>query len=344
MKKTLLAMLMIISAVVFAQYQDYNAYDYKASIKRLDYVLTYRRNIAALQKYKVASDTIKGVVLIPKCAQCLSQDASTQAVRGASQSIRIMGIDADGIDMPSEGWFIRTGDKLSARLGQVYVAHDPNVAVNVGKFGANTEGRNPAPVRAADNKYAWMKLSYVLGTNGNTVDIHEVNRNFGANIDLIGNDFLGLTNTNAGYVINTGFGTITVGRLDPAYDPCNGTIGTATSCDMVKSITGTLVGGTNFNQTNVEITEPLYFGACDTTPMWDLCSTEPIHPAVICGTWTLKYNQSLTNRVRDNGVTAVYAQLGRNITDNDVYDVVHVIDDDPEVSEEDEEDENSSEL
>ena len=51
----------VVSTSVFAA--EYYVYDYKASIKRLDYVLTTKKVAkvdTVIQKYKVASDTIKG--------------------------------------------------------------------------------------------------------------------------------------------------------------------------------------------------------------------------------------------------------------------------------------------
>ena len=104
----------VISTSVFAA--EYYVYDYKASIKRLDYILTTKKVSkvdTVIQKYKVASDTIKGYVVIPACIYC------TTAQDGAASSI----------GMESEGWFVRVGDKLSAKYGIPYVAHDAEVYV-----------------------------------------------------------------------------------------------------------------------------------------------------------------------------------------------------------------------
>ena len=111
----------VVSTSVFAA--EYYVYDYKASIKRLDYVLTTKKVAkvdTVIQKYKVASDTIKGYVVIPACIYC------TTAQDGADSSI----------GMESEGWFVRVGDKLSAKYGLPYVAHDAEVYVAAAKFGA----------------------------------------------------------------------------------------------------------------------------------------------------------------------------------------------------------------
>ena len=90
----------VVSISVFAA--EYYVYDYKASIKRLDYVLTTKKVSkvdTVIQKYKVASDTIKGYIVVPACIYC------TTAQDGAESSI----------GMASEGWFVRVGDKLSAK-------------------------------------------------------------------------------------------------------------------------------------------------------------------------------------------------------------------------------------
>ena len=171
MKKTLIAMLIaVVSTSLFAA--DYYAYDYKASIKRIDLVVTYKKNTAIMQKYKVASDTLKGVVLIPICANC-QQDG------GAESSI---GFDADGLH--TQGWFIRVGDKLSEKYGIPSVAYDSQLYVATAKFGAYTLGTNNAPQDRKNNKLAWMKLGYALLDNEGVLDVTAIEKHFsGEDVD-----------------------------------------------------------------------------------------------------------------------------------------------------------------
>jgi len=302
MKKTLIAMLIaVVSTSLFAA--DYLAYDYKASIKRLDLVVTYKKNNPIMQNYKVANDTINGVVLIPICANCVEE--------GGVQS------SMDMSELQPMGWFVRVGDKLSEKNGIPYVAFDDEVFVATAKFGAYTLGKDPKPQNRKNNKYAWMKLGYALGDNGGSLDIKEIQKKFsGEDIDY---RFLGASNTDAGHVVNTGFGTVRpTSETVTEFDPCEGVVRDDTYyCDMVISITGTLCGGPTINA--MDDLDPYYKGACDTTPMWDLCNEETDHYAVICGTWTLKYNAKLTKAYFEIGEPAVWAALSKAIDEDDVY-------------------------
>ncbi len=304
MKKTLIAMLIaVVSTSLFAA--DYYAYDYKASIKRIDLVVTYKKNTAIMQKYKVASDTIKGVVLIPICANC-------QETGGAETSVAYEG---------SLGWFIRLGDKLSEKIGNPYVAFDSAVNVNAAKFGAYTVGRETVPFDPKNNKLAWMKLGYALAdNNADQIDVSWLEKRFsGEPVDY---RFLGASNSDAGYVVNTGFGTVKPTReVNQTFYPCTGlTDAQIYSCDMIISITGTLCGGPQFDIMMDEApTDPLYNGLCNTTPMWDICEEDLEHHAVICGTWTLKYNAKLTERYYYDGEVAIWAALSKAIDADDVY-------------------------
>ena len=290
----------VVSTSVFAA--EYYVYDYKASIKRLDYVLTTKKVAkvdTVIQKYKVASDTIKGYVVIPACIYC------TTAQDGADSSI----------GMESEGWFVRVGDKLSAKYGLPYVAYDNDVYVAAAKFGAYITGDDNTPVDPKNNKLAWMKLGYALGDNGNALDISAFLKKYSD--DDVNYRFLGASNIDAGHVVNTGFGTVkSATETDTTYDPCTGILSTSTTCDLIISITGTLCGGPTVDA--MDDLDPEYAGLCEVTPMWDVCSDLPYLKAVICGTWTLKYNASLTKKYNASGVAAIYDAL--KVTEADVYD------------------------
>ena len=322
MKKTLIAMLIaVVSTSLFAA--DYYAYDYKASIKRIDLVVTYKKKTAIMQKYKVANDTIKGVVLIPICANCLAQGGAAASIDSTSNNgfSDLAGKESDGNPIPSLGWFIRVGDKLSEKYGKAYVAFDTDVFVSTAKFGAYTLGKNPAPQDRKNNKLAWMKLGYALTDNNEQIGVEAIEKRFSD--ETVDYRFLGVSNSDAGYVVNTGFGTVKpTSETIEHFNPCDGASNPDVySCDMVISITGTLCGGPQFDammDLNVP-TDPYYNGFCNTTPMWDLCNEATDHFAVICGTWTLKYNAKLTESYFNSGDIAVWAHLSKAIDANDVY-------------------------
>ena len=321
MKKTLIAMLIaVVSTSLFAA--DYYAYDYKASIKRLDLVVTYKKKTAIMQKYKVANDTIKGVVLIPICANCLAQGGAAESIDSEANNgfSAFGGKEKDGAPIPSLGWFIRVGDKLSEKYGIPYVAFDSDVFVATAKFGAYTLGKEVVPQDRKNNRQAWMKLGYALKDNGGVLDVSAIEKRFSdEDVDY---RFLGVSNSDVGYVVNTGFGTVKpTSETIEHFNPCDGASNPDVySCDMVISITGTLCGGPQYDaMMDDDPTDPYYNGLCNTTPMWDLCMEDLDHYAVICGTWTLKYNAKLTEAFFNNGEIAVLAHLGKAIDALDVY-------------------------
>lgn len=304
MKKLLTAILIgIVSATVFAagESAQFNVYDYKASIKRIEYVMTTKKANKVqhlLESYKVVSDTIQGYVVIPACIKCYEG--------GVAEAL-------DGME-GSQGWFIRKGDKLwSKSYNKNHVAHDSNVFIAVGKFGAQIEGEMDTPIEGSKNKYAWMKLGYALGVDDNIIDINNFVKNFSDNLDYA---FLGASNMDAGYVVNTGFGTIKNSKQDPTYDPCEG-IQEYDACDRVESITGTLCGGPTVDA--IDEKDPEYMGLCNKTPIWDLCSDNQITKAVICGTWTLKYNAKLTRSYAEKQEEAIYEALKVKVAEEEVY-------------------------
>ena len=92
-----------------------------------------------------------------------------------------------------------------------------------------------------------------------------------------------------GYVVNKGFGTakVVTTTTKGSIGVCSADPGSTSSCNVITSISGSTAG------------EFGYQGPCATTPMWDLCEVSNygvVNYAPIAGTWTLKYNKSMTSK------------------------------------------------
>lgn len=300
MKKFIVALLTAVVGTT-ALAQNYWVYDYKASIKRMDYVLTARSG-RALQYYKTASDAIVGYVAIPRCVGCEGPLAQSLLAEGGNREA-------------SFGYFKRSGDKL--KLAQ-FVTYDPYVYVDSAMFGAALYHKNQETKEiSGKNKYAWMKLSFYLGDNGIDTTTGKFIKNSG---DALAYRFLGFSNTDAGEVVNTGFGTVSTSASDPTFSICGLPVDAGTNCAYIVAISGTLVGGgyisseaydgvdaANF----VYYMDPTYSGICNATPIWDLCDGREVNKAIICGTWTLKFNRALSAKATAAAIkTAILAKLG----------------------------------
>jgi len=320
--KKILAALLVASFGAGLMAQDY-VYDYKASIKRLDPVFAIKTASKAkyvTESYKVVSDTIVGYVIIPKCDNCQGPTASLADTFQYTKENK---------NYYAKGYFIRKGDKLSkvSTLKQAagdraagakvpYVLKVP-VDGSAAIFGAyyhlqpTTDYTLRTSVKAANK--AWMALDYALPMDAVRISSKNVLRNVAEESMTLG--FLGLTNTgvtaNKAQVYHTGFGTA-VSTYDPA-DLGWCADGESSSCQRITSITGTLVG------------YPAYYGMCGKTPMWDVCYDETrknaegdkdpqeVKKSVICGSWTLKYNATMTSNYAKNGESAITKQLGTEL-------------------------------
>lgn len=278
MKKLIAA---IVIASIGAAFADpYYVYDYKASIKRLDISAKYVSKTAAVtQKYSVKSDTIQGYVTVPVCKDCTGTLDSS------------IGIKDDGF-----AYLTMKGNSKNVNGKQYAVLKTP-VKASIGVFG----GEQYMDGKIVDTKkvnQAWMALDFPLTAEQFDTALLVAKKDVSAGVPLA---FLGLSNLGENPdridVQNTGFGTAKV-QTSSVFDFCDGQ--TSSSCLSVSSISGTLVG------------YPLYMAACYHKPMWDLCKVEPageIPDAVICGSWTLKFNKSLTNQYAENGETAILSKF-----------------------------------
>lgn len=258
-------------------------YDYKASIKRIDPVYKGRtvvldgvKKTRVTESYNVVSDTISGYIVIKPCKAC----------------------DEDGIDSSLDlndgtAYLVRKGDKYAKKNGKPFVLRAP-VGVKSYIFGAYTIGQEDPVLDPQgsdkDAKKAWMALSYTTNIESDTLYSEQVLPKYGdrdpRNEVLIG--FLGLDVLAGADITQMGFGTVKflTQKEKGSIGFCTEDPDDVSNCKIINTISGTLIG------------DPIYLGLCGATPMWDLCYSDGQNnggQAVITGTWTLKFNSTLSN-------------------------------------------------
>lgn len=291
MKKILFAVLA--STFATALMADY-VYDYKASIKRINptyKVRTVDKAKAVTESYSVVSDTLSGYVIVPACIACDSE-------AGVESSI--------AEDFAGKAYIVRKGDKYVKS-----VLKTPTVMGSAifGAYVNNTTSDNTPRASIKDAKQAWMYLAYASQDSEAVLSSDVVLKKVGAtdlNYGFLGFDNLGIVTITA-----TGFGTAKIMSKAEVTDLgfCGDTTTPGWSCQYINTISGTLIG----------LAE--YQGPCNVTPMWDLCYSEDknhdsVNDAVVTGTWTLKFNKSLSAVAADEKEAAILKKL--KATANDI--------------------------
>lgn len=285
MKKILFAVLA--STFATALMADY-VYDYKASIKRINptyKVRTVDKAKAVTESYSVVSDTLSGYVIVPACIACDEE--------GVSSSIE--GFTNDN----AYAYIIRKGDKY---VKSVLKTKPVMASAIFGAYVNNTTSDNAPRASIKDAKKAWMYLAYASQDSEATLSSDVVLKKVGAtdlNYGFLGFDNLGIVTITA-----TGFGTAKIMSKAEVTDLgfCGDTTTPGWSCQYINTISGTLIG----------LAE--YQGPCNVTPMWDLCysedkNTDSVNDAVVTGTWTLKFNKSLSAVAADEKEAAILKKL-----------------------------------
>lgn len=290
MKKILFAVLA--STFATALMADY-VYDYKASIKRIDPSYKVRtvtvdrsKAKAVTSSYSVVSDTLSGYVVVPACIACDKE--------GVSSSIE--GFTNDN----AYAYIIRKGDKY---VKSVLKTKPVMASAIFGAYVNNTTGVDAPLASIKDAKKAWMSLAYASQNSNDILSSDVVLKNVGAtdlNYGFLGFDNLGVVTIEA-----TGFGTAKIMSKAEVTDLgfCDPTTTPGWSCQYINTISGTLIGFAE------------YAGPCNVTPMWDLCYsvekqiTDTVDKAVISGTWTLKFNKSLSAVAADEKEAAILKKL-----------------------------------
>lgn len=284
MKKILFAVLA--STFATALMADY-VYDYKASIKRIDpsyKVRTVDGSKAVTENYNVVSDTLSGYVVVPACIACDENGVSSSVTE----------------DFAGTAYIVRKGDKYVKQV--LKTPADMGSAI-FGAYVNNTTSDNTPRASIKDAKKAWMYLAYASQDSDATISSEVVLKKVGATDLNYG--FLGFDNIGVVEIEAAGFGTAKIMSKAEVTDLgfCGDTTTPGWSCQIINTISGTLVGTAE------------YQGPCGVTPMWDLCysvenqNTDSVTDAVVTGTWTLKFNKSLSAVAADAKEAAILSKL-----------------------------------
>lgn len=297
MKKILFAVLA--STFATALMADY-VYDYKASIKRIDpsyKVRTVNKAKAVTSSYNVVSDTLSGYVVVPACVACDENGVSSSVTE----------------DFAGTAYIVRKGNKYAKQVLKTPVTMASAIfgayVNNTGSSNENDEEPTRPLASIKDSKKAWMYLAYAsqdsrfqLPSNVVLKKVTSTDLNYG---------FLGFDNVGIVEIEATGFGAAKfLGWTEAAeLGFCGQSKPNEFSCQIINSISGTLIGFAEYD------------GACSLTPMWDLCYTKgdeekniqpnvtPVADAVISGTWTLKFNKSLSTVASADKEDAILKKL-----------------------------------
>ena len=328
MKKLLATMLVgVVGITAIAQTV---VYDYKATFKRIDAIYklrtidpdgsgSYPKAQYVTESYGVKSDTITGYVVLPICIDCLNGILSSSedfAVTTDDEFVPFAYLVRKGDTLTKKNW---AGDTVTAK----YVVRTP-VTAKAAIFKSTvytvpmTAASDPA-VAVPKTMSAWMTLDYVIPTaedaylNPGHVIAKAASEDSN---NLLVYGFLGLDNkygnadvlaqdgAGEGYVINKGFGSASIVTTSTpgSVGVCSADPGSSTPCNIITSISGSTAG------------EFGYQGPCTTTPMWDLCDVSAdgvVNYAPIAGTWTLKYNKTMTAKGgTDAQEAAIQSKLG----------------------------------
>lgn len=303
MKKILFAALMIsmvgVLSAATASVSTKNVYNYQASIKRLNanyYIATLpsstTRTIA--DQYSVVSDTILGYVVIDRCVVCQNGTLTqfNNSTNGASKN--------------AYAWLTRVGDTYHKTIFKVKA--DVTAALFGAYVAASIKGGKNTPYASRNNmNQAWMALNFTLPTYAQTkalaLNTKLVMPTVAEGAEPLPYGFFGLDNTEAGYLRNSGFGVANVVTTLESSDLawCDTPTTPGSSCQTIRTITGATIG------------DPQYQGPCGLTPMWDVCYdavTDSVKDAVVCGTWVLVYDATLSQLADDEKDDAILTRLG----------------------------------
>jgi hypothetical protein len=294
MNKFLTALIVgAITASAFAQ--STLVYDFKASVKRINPVIStikYSSDVwdakkndvsTKLASYAVVNDTLKGYFAVTACSTC------------AAEGWEEFNADENAADL----YITRTGDKK--KLAWSF----ENVSVNGGVFGKGVGTRfdddalADGPTSLKNIKSAWMYIGFGTDVYG----YNTTNKAYGTDVfpfyGLLGEDYQGVEIECAGFGKAVGGSTTTVIEGGICAPGSTSTAG----CIRIDSITGTITG-----MADIE-------GPCD-TPMWDSCVTTivpdeddedaeyeagTLNEVAVCGTWSIKFNKKMTQKV-NNGL------------------------------------------
>ena len=271
-------------------------YSYKSSFTRIDPIYKVRtigtgssKVKTVTESYSTKKDTIDGYIILPVCEEC---NGTCEECNGTLESSID---DFYGTGYFGTGYFTRKGDKLG-RKANIFGTVKTTVYAEAGIFGKNAyvtghPNIQGDPSDLKELKSAWMWVYFGL-PGAEKVDPNSVVKSGdiikGAGDEDVFYGFLGLDNVEGYSVSNAGFGSVKVVSHTEAAKLgfCEGDPGSSYSCQIINSIAGSTIGWFE------------YEGLCNNTPMWDLCDPSAVNKvteAPIVGTWSLKYNNALSD-------------------------------------------------
>jgi len=300
MKKFLFGLVMCATVTAFAA-GPVLIYNYKASFKRVNPVYTkisYSFNqydgksdmyTALFDTFGVASDSLNGYLVIPKCEDC-GGDWST------------FNFDADYEDLTSFLYVRRAGDKEFKAVWKLPVwlyAGMFNSGVGSRLYG-HGDDLELSPTSLQKLKGAFLRFDtevYGVLSAAETVEVGGVE-----STQTVPYGFLGLQNRvtegcYSGWMEGTGFGSVSVvtSKTSTSIGFCGTDVEPGTSCIALNSISGSMIGSFYYSY------------LCDQIPIFDICDMfAPVDYAPISGTWSIKLNISLSTKANTgSGAEAV---------------------------------------
>jgi len=268
MMKYVIVLFMIAMCLVGNVRGDWLAYSYKASIKRMNNVVStvkYSSDVydqannasILLDTYTTATDTFTGYLLVEVCQDCSEANESSVAF-GDSYLYLIRGADKS-----KAVW--KFVSEVEATLFDKGVAMRPEDDVLAG---------NPTSLNKL-NKVC-MGLNFMFENMSLTAQSGSYVLPYG---------FLGFASSD-GVISSVGFGktrlitetnSTGLGLCDPI---------TTTSCIVVSEVTdGKMVGNVT------------YQGCCGAPSLWEICTFAPTERAVVQGTWAIRLNEKVSKAV-----------------------------------------------
>jgi len=286
-------LLALICACVFAgslASAQWNVYDFKASIKRLDSQIkkikyspgypdeTKDTITEELNTFNNVSDTLTGFLLIQTCSDCSGSASSSTAFPYSWLYLK------RGGDKTLAVW------RFSPEVNQGL--YNTGVAIDQDSYAGG-------PTSYKKLKNAWMTTNWSFnqeiehwvpeGSDYVTAPADPLFAYYSSTVGWQPYGFLGFSSV-AGDFSMTGFGSA-LGTVDPIF--CSSGDNT---CFVVTSITGGIIGWDWKD------------GICGLGPTWDLCSLTPVgtNPdstthvnGVSYGAWSVKLNTKLSAQIRD---------------------------------------------
>ena len=283
MKKTIMCVFALCMSLAFADEAalSYAVYSFKAVFKRIEPVLTTQNANGVNPRhlsYKVASDTLKGYLVVPDCC------SGSGCV--ACGEVNPFGCDDYGESL-SYLFIVRTGER-EEKDALIRVKADDIFGTVFGQ-GANSAyiGTNKEDVvfQKLTKASLSMTCEFPEGMFEKRFYKTSMSTNGMRELDY---GMLGLTCLD-GYVIFTGYGTATpLVKKTTEISFCS-EIENSTKCIRISSINGTLTG--MFNYGNNALCD-----VCDEFGITDPCQYYlGVYKSPVTGTWMLKYNSALSS-------------------------------------------------